>query len=70
MLVVLLLKSLIYMSMNHASLPVDSSTIFTKTSGVQEGSSIVFLLTILNTPLFFFGVQVPFFSYRQALLKV
>ena len=42
-----------------------SRAIFAETLGVQEGSSIVHLLFVLNAPLcFFLGVQVPHFPYR------
>ena len=43
---------------------MESRLIFTETLGVQEGSYFVHLLFVLNTSLFFLGVQVPHFPFR------
>lgn len=43
---------------------MESGAIFAETSGVQGGSSIVYVLSALNTPLFFLGLQVPHFPHR------
>ncbi len=49
---------------------MESRAIFAQTLGVQEGLSIVYLLSALNTLSFFFGVQVPYFPYRTGGMKV
>ena len=41
-----------------------SRAFFAQTSGVQEGSSIVYVLSVLSTPLFFLSAQMPHFPYR------